>query len=136
MTAWPLMSRVVAGALALAVAAGAQADNGIDKKRREPVYVPPLIVGGLKYEAPRLGTPFGYAQDGGIVVARRADTGDLVWTRRVYTVARDPRMEGDKQDVFIKDLTLTTDGKRVVIVNERGQRFEMSLDGGGVSAMP
>jgi hypothetical protein len=136
MTTPPLMSRLVAGALVLAMAAGAQADNGIDKKRREPVDVPPLIAGGLKYEAPRLGTPFGYAQDGGIVVARRADTGDLVWTRRVYTVARDSRMEGDKQDVFIRGLTLTTDGKRLVIVSERGQRFEMSLDGGGVSAMP
>lgn len=136
MTAPPLMSRLVAGALALAMAAGAQADNGIDKKRRDPVDVPPLSAGGLKYEAPRLATPFGYAQDGGIVVARRADTGELVWTQRVYTVARDPSMEGDKQDVFIKGLTLTSDGKRLVIVNERGQRFEMSLDGGGVSAAP
>jgi hypothetical protein len=136
MTAPTLMSRLVAGTLVLAMAAGAQADNGIDKKRREPVDVPPLIAGGLKYEAPRLGAPFGYAQDGGIVVARRTDTGDLVGTRRIYTVARDPRMESDKQDVFIKGLTLTTDRKRLVIVNERGQRFEMSLDGGGVSAMP
>jgi len=48
MTALPLMSRGVADALALTVAAGAQADNGIDKKRREPMHVPPLIVDGLK----------------------------------------------------------------------------------------
>ena len=135
MTAPPLTSRLVAGALALAFAAGVQADGGIDKKRREPVDVAPLIAAGMRYEAPRLGTPFGYAQDGGIVVARRADTGALVWTRRVYPVAHDPSMEGDKQDVFIKSLTLATDGKHLVIVNERGQRFEMRLDGGDVSVM-
>jgi hypothetical protein len=130
------MLRWAAGSLAVALAAGAQAGNDIDKKRREPVDVPPVVAGGLRYEAPRAGTPFGYAQDGGIVVARLADTGVLVWTRRVYPAASDPRMEGDKQDVFIKSLTLSSDGKRLVIVNERGQRFEMSLDGGGVSALP
>ena len=106
-----------------------------DKKRRDPAEVEPVQHAGLRYEVPRLGTPFGYAQDGGIVVARRADTGALVWTRRVYPVAHDPSMEGDKQDVFIKSLTLATDGKLLVIVNERGQRFEMRLDGGDVSVM-
>ena len=128
--------RLVAGALALALAIGAQAGEHADKKRREPVDVPPLVAGDLRYEAPRLGTPFGYAQDGGVVLARRADSGDLVWTRRVYAVTRDPHMEGDKQDVFIKALTLTADGRRLAIVNERGQRFEMDLDGSRLRALP
>ena len=111
------------------------AGAGEDKKRRDPVEVPALVAGGVKYEAPRLGTPFGYAQDGGIVTARRADSGELVWTRRVYTTARDPHMEGDKQDVFINSLTLSADGRHVAIANERGQRFEMRLDGSGVRTL-
>jgi hypothetical protein len=44
-------------------------------------------------------------------------------------------MEDDKQDVFIKGMTLTADGKRLFIVNERGQRFEMSLDGSGLRSV-
>ncbi len=123
---WPQRA---CAALALLAAVGAHAGNGADKKRREPVDVPPLVVGELQYEAPRMGAPFGFAQDGGVVVARRADSGELVWTRRVYVSPRDPHIEGDKQDVFIKALTLTTDGRRLAIVNERGQRFELGLDG-------
>lgn len=136
MTARSSISRMAAGVVALAVVTIAQAADGIDKKRREPVDVPPLVAGGLKYEDPRLGSPFGYAQDGGVVVARLADSGELVWTRLVYRVAHDPGIEGDKQDVFIKGLTLTEDGKRLVVVNERGQRFDMNLDGSGLRAVP
>lgn len=83
-----------------------------------------------------MGRPFGFAQDGGLVLARRADTGDLVWARRLYTTTPDPHMEGDKQDVSIKSPTLTADGAHLAIVNERGQRFEMGLDGCGVRALP
>jgi hypothetical protein len=41
-------------------------------------------------------------------------------------------MEGDKQDVFINSLTLSADGRHLAIANERGQRFELGLDGSGV----
>jgi hypothetical protein len=98
--------------------------------------VPPLIVGKLKYEAPLMGRPFGFAQDGGIVIARRADAGDLVWTCSVYTTVIDPQMEGDKQDVFIKAMVLAADGKRLAIVDERGQHDELSLDGCAARALP
>ncbi len=107
-----------------------------DKKRRDLVDVPPLVVGDLTYEAPRLGTPFGYAQDGGFVVARRTDSGELVWTRRLYTTIRDPHMESDKQDVFIESLTRSADGLRLEVVDERGRRYEIGLDGGGPPAEP
>ncbi len=116
----------------LAAAVVAHAAPGADKKRREPVDVPPVVVDGVRYEAPRLGTPFGFDQDGGFVTARRADSGALVWTRRVYEMPHDPSMEDDKQDVFIKQLALTADGQRLLVVNERGQRFEIGLDGGGL----
>ena len=59
-----------------------------------------------------------------------------MWTRRIYTTPHDPHLEGDKQDVFIKTLALTADGKHLAIVNERGQHFELGLDGGGLQAKP
>ena len=131
-----VVPRLLAVALLAALAAHAAVAGEADKKRREPADVPPLVVGALRYEAPQMGHPFGFAQDGGVVVARRADTGDLVWARRVYATAPDPHMEDDKQDVFIKALTLSADGRHLAIVNERGQRFEMGLDGCGVRARP
>lgn len=120
-------------ALAIALVVTAQAGEA---KRRPPADVPPVVVGGIRYEVPRMGTPFGDAKNGGIVVARRADSGELLWTRRVYVIVRDPLKEGDVQDVFIKTLTLTPDGKHLDIVNERGARFELDLDGSGVRTLP
>jgi hypothetical protein len=45
-------------------------------------------------------------------------------------------MEGDKQDVFIKSLVLVGDGRHLAIVDERGQHFEIGLDGCGPRAQP
>jgi hypothetical protein len=123
--ATPLSMAALALVLALASRSG-------DAKRRPPHDVPPVVVGEIRYEVPRMGSPLGDARHGGIVVARRADSGDLVWTRRVYTVTRDPHKEGDVQDVFIKALTLTPDSRHLLVVNERGERFELDLDGSGV----
>jgi len=128
--------RRVAIALFATLAVHAAEAGDTNRKRREPPDGPPLVVGALQYEAPRAGRPFGFAQDGGVVVARRADTGDVVWARRVPAKAPDPHMDGDKQDVFIKSLALSADGRHLAIVDERGQRFEMGLDGCGVRAPP
>ena len=122
---------VAAAWLLVAVIAWA-APGDADKKRRAPPEVPPVVVNGMRYEAPLLGQPYGYAQDGGIVVARRADTGALDWTRRVYDVVRDAAMEGDKQDVFIERMTLSPDRRRLLIFNEHGHIFELNLDGSGL----
>ena len=107
-----------------------------DKKRRGPVDVDPVEHGGVRFEAPRMGCPCGFGQDDGIVTARRANSGVLLWTRRVYEVAIDPAMESAKQDVFIQRMELSVDGRRLVIVNERGRTFELGLDGGGLRARP
>lgn len=124
----------VATAWLLAAAIAWAAPGNADKKRRAPPEVLPVVVDGMRYEAPLLGQPYGYAQDGGIVVARRADTGALDWTRRIYGVVRDAAMEGDKQDVFIERMTLSPDRRRLLIVNEHGRMFELNLDGSGLRA--
>ena len=123
-----------AGALLLAVLATHAGDAA--KKRRAPPDVPLLVVGALQYDAPLARRPYGYVQDGGIVVARRADDGAVVWIRRLYTTSLDPRMESDKQDVFIASLTLAADGRHLRVVDERGRRFEIGLDGSGARALP
>ena len=98
-----------------------------DKKRREPADVEPVRHGGLRYEAPVLGRPFGFGQDGGFVTARDDATGDLVWTQRVYVVDYGDDIEDDKQDVFIKALALTDDRCGLLVVDERGERYRLGL---------
>jgi hypothetical protein len=98
-----------------------------DKKRREPADVEPVRHGGLRYEAPLMGGPFGFAQDGGVVIARDDVTGDLVWAQRVYVVTCDDDIEDDKQEVYIKSLALTDDQRTLRVVNERGERFHLSI---------
>lgn len=127
------LGRIAVGLLAIALAIAAPA---CEAKRSAPAAVPPVVVDGMRYEVPRMGTPFGSPQECGTVVARRAGSGEVVWTRRVYTVVRDPHLEGDVQDVFIKALTLAPDGKHLEVLNERGKRFELDLEGKGVRAIP
>ena len=98
-----------------------------DKKRRAPADVEPVRHGGLRYEAPLMGSPFGFAQDGGFVTARDDASGELVWSQRVYVVDYDEDIEDDKQEVYIKTLALTDDGRALRVVNERGERFHLSL---------
>lgn len=124
------------GALLATVAVQAAQPADVNKKRRAPPDVPALVVGALRYEAPLAGGPFGLAQVGGVVVARRADSGDLVWARSLYTTPDDPHMESDKQDVFIASLALAADGRHLRVVDERGRRFEIGLDGSGARALP
>jgi hypothetical protein len=98
-----------------------------EKKRRDPEEVEPVQHGGLSYEVPRLGTPFGYVQDGGFVTARDAVTGALVWSQRIYVVEYGDDIEDDKQEVFIKALTLAEDGRALLLVDERGERYRVGL---------
>ena len=98
-----------------------------DKKRRKPADVEPVRHGGLRYEAPLMGDPFGFSQDGGIVTARDDATGDLVWTQRVYIVDHGDDIAEEKQDVYIKALALTDDRRALLVVDERGERFRLSL---------
>ena len=98
-----------------------------EKKRREPIEVPSVEANGIRYEAVVLGAPFGYKQDGGIIAARNATTGQLEWTQRIYSVDPDETIESDKQDVFISAMKLSRDRKGLYITNERGDRFHLNL---------
>ncbi len=106
-----------------------------DKKRREPVDVEPIRHGGLRYEAPRLGHPYGFEQDGGFVTARDEASGALAWSQRIYLVEYGEDIEQDKQEVFIKALTLSDDGQALLVVNERGGRFRVGLTDRSVEAL-
>lgn len=99
-------------ALSLALALFALAP-GAYAKRAAPSPVATVVIGSVEYSAPA--TAMGY------VVATDKATRRELWRQRIYEVLRDPALEADVQDVFIKTLE-ALDG-RLLIRNERGDVF-------------
>lgn len=61
----------------------------------------------------------------GFVVATNTRSHQELWRVRVYSVAINPFLERDVQDVFITSLAVE-DGS-LIITNERGARFVLNL---------
>ena len=98
-----------------------------DKKRRAPDAVPPVEINGVRYESVILGATYGYQQDGGIVIARDAKSGNLLWSQIIYATNYNDDKESDKQDILIKSMTSIKNGKYLMITNEHGERYELNL---------
>ena len=72
---------------------------------------------------------------GGAVSAQLAEMGPLVdelkksgvllWSRQIYVIVRNPRLEDDVQNVFITKLT--EDGNALLIHNERNYEYRLDL---------
>jgi hypothetical protein len=92
-------------------------------KRAAPAEVPPVVLGGVRYEAPHFDNPCG--QKGGCVVAFDVVTGAQLWFVKVYCVAYDKNLEEDVQDVFIT--SMMAGGPGLAITNERDHRFSLDL---------
>jgi len=97
------------------------------KKRVGPKAVEPVTCDGVRYEALRWGKERDLGQNGGFVVAFDEISGDELWLQKIYDVVYDNEMESDKQDVFITGLELDENREELLISNERGERFGMSL---------
>ncbi len=67
----------------------------------------------------------GTVRNGGVVQARDAKSGVLLWTMEVYEVKRDPEVEADAQDVFITSARI--EAGLLIITNERNDTYEIDL---------
>ena len=95
-------------------------------KRGLPDNVAPVTYQGVRYSAPHWGSQRpGGGENGGYVEARNAATNQILWDRQVYKVKRDPRYEDGDQDVFITSLSVQ--GGKLIVVNERGNRYVVDL---------
>lgn len=63
----------------------------------------------------------------GYVQAWDVKTNKKIWEKRIYEVTYDPNMESDVQDVYITSLNIEDD--KLVVKNERFDRYEVSIDG-------
>jgi hypothetical protein len=86
-------------------------------KRMAPPTVAPVVHDGVEYRAPtgRMGC----------VIACDPKDGREMWWRQIYVVVKEPGLEGDVQDVFIKSMQ-AVDGS-LQIINERGDAYKMDL---------
>lgn len=97
-----------------------------DKKREEPEPVEPLVLDGVRYEAPLMGGDVGAPQDGGVLAAYDDATGRLLWTLVVYT---HDNPDGDEDpEVYIRSITPAGDGRSLCVINEHGQEFRVDLE--------
>ena len=94
--------------------------------RLGPPDVPPIYHEGVVYSQDEDGT-------GGVLVASDENTGNPLWTLKIYDVKIDKALEADAQWVFFAEMTLDPDG-RLRIVNEAGKTFLVDVKTRKVSA--
>lgn len=99
----------------------------MEKKRVGPKPVAPVSHNGIRYEVNHWGKSRGLEQNGGYVTAVDEDSGEELWTKKIYEVDYGGDMEDDKKDVFITQLKLSRWRNRLTVKNERGRRFAVDL---------
>lgn len=98
-------------------------------RRAPPADVPPVVSGGVRFEAPHFGNPCG--QSGGCVVARDDATGAQQWAVKVYCTSYSSGLERDVQDVFITALAM--ENGSVAVTDEKGRHFLIDVSTQAVS---
>ncbi len=138
------MNRAVAIAVAVIVLAVATSCGASSKEytmthnpkpsasRAPPPRVPPVFIAGVRY-AQVPGDLEKDGQVGGMLAAYDASNREL-WRLKVYENPRRPELEGDVQDVWFR--SLRAEGSKLLIENERGERFEVDPATRHVSGRP
>ncbi|MFA5080929.1 MAG: hypothetical protein WC474_00105 [Hydrogenophilaceae bacterium] len=93
----------------------------------------PVSRKGIRYEAIKGAKGRGLEQNGGYIAAIDESSDKELWILKVYDVVYDGEMEDDKQDVLITSLSTAWFGNRLIVCNERGEKFEVDLDSRAVS---
>ena len=97
------------------------------KKRAEVAVAEPVVIGGVRYEAPADGKAHGLGQNGGYIVARDERSGAQLWALKVYAIDYAANMEADKQDVFITEMKASPDCTALLVTDERGRHWRIDL---------
>ena len=100
--------------------------------RGRPPQVPSVFIAGMRYaQVPGHGET--ECQVVGVLAAYDASDRE-VWRLKVYETPRRPELEGDVQDVWFR--SLRAEGGKLLIENERGERFEVDPVTRAVSSHP
>ena len=97
--------------------------SGLTAKRVAPPTVEPVTLGGVRFEAIHWGKQRGFTQNGGYIAAIDPDSGQELWTLKVYDIEYDTEMESDVQDVFIECMSKTFFSGKLKITDEKGRKY-------------
>jgi hypothetical protein len=105
----------------------AEQDAAPAKKRAAPPKVRPVEHAGVRYTELRGGRGRGLEQSGGYIVAEDMTDDKELWIAKIYDSVGDGDMEADKTDVYIVKIELDSSQQRLLITNERKERYALSL---------
>jgi hypothetical protein len=120
---------VAAGAVAARAAVpDVRREAAMESLKRRVPNPRPVSHGGIRYEVLLTGKSRGFEQNGGIIRAIDEANSSELWTLVVYRIEIKPEgEEPDAQEVFITKLALEAGGKRLVVDNDRKERFRVDL---------
>lgn len=111
-------------------------DDEVSFSRIGPPDVEPVVFEGRRYEQVANGEDRNLDQRTGYLAVIDVASQKQLAAIKVYVVPFDPDMEADVQDVFMVRLELQAGERRLLVENERGNRFYVALDGYAVSPAP
>lgn len=94
-----------------------------------------VVHAGVRYEQLKAPSSEGLPP-GGYVIATDVASGKRVWTAKVYETAIDPNRETDVQIVFFRSLALSTTGDSLLVEDEKGRKYSVSVRDGAVQPQP
>ncbi|OMH38405.1 hypothetical protein BGP75_08750 [Motiliproteus sp. MSK22-1] len=97
--------------------------SGLTAKRVAPPSVDPVTIKGVRFEVIHWGKERGFSQNGGYIAAIDPDSGQELWTLKVYDINYDTEMESDVQDVFIECMSKTFFSGKLKITDEKGRSY-------------
>lgn len=112
--------------LALALLPVAQASD-VDKERADVPESAAVSHAGIRYQAPPFTRAEGLPHNGGYVEAIDEGSGRRRWIVEVVPPLPGVGKEQDKREVFISQLKLTRGNRQLLVVDERGRRYQLDL---------
>ena len=100
----------------------------VEKERAEVPEAAAVSAAGVRYQAPSFTRTEGLPRNGAYVEAIDEASGVRLWIVEVVAPPADDDREQDKRDVFISKLELLTDGRTLLVIDERGRVYVLDLE--------
>lgn len=102
--------------------------NTLMAKRLGPKNVPPVTIKNTRFETVHWSKDRGLGQNGGYIEAFDTNSGESLWTLKIYDIAYDSELESDVQDIFITSMSKGWFGNKLKITDERGRKYEVDTE--------
>jgi len=96
-------------------------------KRAVPQQVAPVEYEGVIYKIVPWANDNGTSQNGGFIQAIDKSTNKVLWQLQIYKTKYMSSIERDVQDVFITSIKIDSEHKILLIQNEKGLMYKVSI---------